>query len=59
MKLVGKALEWYLISELSKKSVCTELISALQTTEEVMRRSRAFAEACNKEVTTSADTPGA
>lgn len=36
----------------------SELIPALQTSEEVTRRSRAFAEACGKQVTTSADTPG-
>ena len=36
----------------------TELILALQTSEEVRKRSHAFAEACGKQVTTSADTPG-
>jgi len=35
-----------------------ELIPALQTKEDVTTRSRAFAEACGKQVTTSADTPG-
>ncbi|KAF5354824.1 hypothetical protein D9756_005706 [Leucocoprinus leucothites] len=35
-----------------------ELISALQTSEETLNRSRAFAIACGKEVTTSKDVPG-
>ncbi|TFK65621.1 hypothetical protein BDN72DRAFT_962383 [Pluteus cervinus] len=35
-----------------------ELISALQTTPEVLDRTRAFAVACGKEVTTSKDVPG-
>lgn len=36
----------------------TELIPALQTSEDVTARSKAFAEACKKQVTMSADTPG-
>ncbi|KAF5366030.1 hypothetical protein D9758_006733 [Tetrapyrgos nigripes] len=35
-----------------------ELISALQTTPEVLDRARSFAVACGKEVTTSNDVPG-
>ncbi|GAA96913.1 uncharacterized protein L969DRAFT_96805 [Mixia osmundae IAM 14324] len=35
-----------------------ELISALQTTPDVMSRTKAFAEACGKETTVSKDTPG-
>jgi 3-hydroxybutyryl-CoA dehydrogenase len=35
-----------------------ELIPALQTSEEVTARARAFAEACGKTITQSADTPG-
>ncbi|KAL7004857.1 hypothetical protein EMMF5_005590 [Cystobasidiomycetes sp. EMM_F5] len=35
-----------------------ELIPCVQTNEEVLRRSKAFAETCGKQVTTSADTPG-
>ncbi|KAF8552960.1 hypothetical protein OG21DRAFT_1485799 [Imleria badia] len=35
-----------------------ELISAVQTSKETLDRSRAFAEACGKEVTTSQDVPG-
>ncbi|KAI9511436.1 3-hydroxyacyl-CoA dehydrogenase [Russula earlei] len=35
-----------------------ELISALQTSEETLSRARAFAIACEKEVTTSLDVPG-
>lgn len=35
-----------------------ELIPAIQTSSEVVDRSRAFAQACGKEVTTSKDVPG-
>jgi len=35
-----------------------ELISAVQTSKDTLDRSRAFAEACGKEVTTSQDVPG-
>ncbi|KAJ8697167.1 hypothetical protein PTI98_006964 [Pleurotus ostreatus] len=35
-----------------------ELISALQTTPDVLNRARSFAVACGKEVTTSKDVPG-
>lgn len=35
-----------------------ELIPAIQTSPEVVDRSRAFAQACGKEVTTSKDVPG-
>jgi 3-hydroxybutyryl-CoA dehydrogenase len=35
-----------------------ELIPALQTSKEVTERARAFAEACGKTITQSADTPG-
>lgn len=35
-----------------------ELIPALQTSKDVTDRARAFAEACGKTITTSADTPG-
>lgn len=35
-----------------------ELIPAIQTSPEVVSRSRAFAQACGKEVTTSKDVPG-
>jgi 3-hydroxybutyryl-CoA dehydrogenase len=35
-----------------------ELIPALQTSESVTARARAFAEACGKTVTTSQDVPG-
>ncbi|KAG1788362.1 3-hydroxyacyl-CoA dehydrogenase [Suillus plorans] len=35
-----------------------ELISAVQTSQDTLNRSRAFAEACGKEVATSQDVPG-
>ena len=35
-----------------------ELISALQTSEDTLSRARAFAVACDKEVTVSKDVPG-
>ncbi|KAK9896237.1 hypothetical protein P389DRAFT_76523 [Cystobasidium minutum MCA 4210] len=35
-----------------------EIIPCLQTSPEITARSTSFAEACNKQVTTSADTPG-
>ncbi|KIK77872.1 hypothetical protein PAXRUDRAFT_17217 [Paxillus rubicundulus Ve08.2h10] len=35
-----------------------ELISAVQTSKDILDRSRAFAEACGKEVATSQDVPG-
>jgi 3-hydroxybutyryl-CoA dehydrogenase len=35
-----------------------ELISALQTSSETLSRARAFAAACDKEVTESKDVPG-
>lgn len=35
-----------------------EIIPALQTSDEVLARSRSFAEACGKTITQSADTPG-
>ena len=35
-----------------------ELISALQTSADVVNRAKAFAQACGKEVAVSQDTPG-
>jgi len=47
--------QWGLNARLQR---LVELISALQTTEDTLSRARAFAVACDKDVTVSKDVPG-
>ncbi|KAG1738218.1 hypothetical protein EDB19DRAFT_1714509 [Suillus lakei] len=57
-RVVGRCLKVCIFSIPVPVMKLVELISAVQTSQDTLDRSRAFAEACGKEVATSQDVPG-